>query len=130
MISPILDIEDPIEKAYNLEISSPGIDRPLVRLNDFARWAGHTAKLETHGMVDGRRRFKGVITSVDGQSIHFHRPEAAGDEPDAFSIQMSDIKEARLILTDSLIEEALKRDKALRKANNLEIEHEEQSNGN
>lgn len=64
-ISPVLDVEDPIDKAYHLEVSSPGIDRPMVRRSDFIRWQGHLVKCETSVMVDGRKRFRGKIVSVD-----------------------------------------------------------------
>src|ERR671935_2288201 len=65
-LSPVLDVEDPIDRAYRLELSSPGIDRPLVRRSDFARYAGHEAKIEMAAMIDGRRRFRGEIVGVEG----------------------------------------------------------------
>ncbi len=124
-ISPILDVEDPINAAYHLEVSSPGIDRPLVRRSDFETWAGHVAKLETSQMVNdhtgrGRKRFKGRIIKLDGEKVIFHREDAASDEEKEFSLELADIAEAKLILSDDLIREALRRDKALRKANGLE----------
>lgn len=119
-ISPILDIEDPIERAYHLEISSPGIDRPLVRVSDFSKWAGHVVKLETSQMVSGRKRYKGIIISVEGEDITFRRDAPAKDEEPEFVIPASLIKDAKLVLTDELISEALKRDKALRQANGIE----------
>lgn len=75
-ISPVLDIEDPIEQAYHLEVSSPGIDRPLVRAGDFEDWTGHVAKLETSRMVEGRKRFKGRIIKVEGGKATFRRDDA------------------------------------------------------
>lgn len=123
-ISPVLDIEDPIDRAYHLEISSPGIDRPLVRRSDFEVWAGHVAKLETLQMIDGRRRYKGVILGVDDQDITFRREAPAKDEAEEFIIPIGEIKEAKLVLTDDLITEALKRDKALRIANGLDDDNE------
>jgi len=118
-ISPILDIEDPIDREYHLEISSPGIDRPLVRKSDFATWAGYIAKLETRQMINGRKRYKGQILSVDGDEITFRREAPAKDEAPEFVIPVDEIKDAKLVLTDDLIEQALKRDKALREANGI-----------
>ena len=118
-ISPILDIEDPIDRNYHLEISSPGIDRPLVRKSDFATWAGYIAKLETRQMINGRKRYKGQILSVDGDEITFRREAPAKDEDPEFVIPVSEIKDAKLVLTDDLIDQALKRDKALREANGI-----------
>ena len=119
-ISPVLDIEDPISQAYHLEISSPGIDRPLVRLSDFVTWAGHTAKLETHQIVNGRKRYKGMIISVAGNDITFRREAPNEGEDPEFVLPITEIKDAKLVMTDDLITEALKRDKALRQANGIE----------
>lgn len=128
-ISPILDVEDPINAAYHLEVSSPGIDRPLVRRSDFDLWSGHVAKLETSQMVSdasgrGRKRFKGRIIKVDGDNVVFHREDAAADEEREFVLAFNDIADAKLVLSDDLIREALRRDKALRKANGLEEDDE------
>jgi ribosome maturation factor RimP len=68
-ISAVLDVEDPIEDAYTLEVSSPGIDRPLTRLKDFETFEGYEAKIETTDMIDGRRRFKGVLAGVEGDEV-------------------------------------------------------------
>lgn len=116
-LSPVLDVADPVPQAYSLEVSSPGIDRPLVRRSDFELWAGHLAKLETTQMVDGRRRFKGTILQVEGDALKMRRDDAPKDEEQNFTIPLSAIATARLILTDELIREALKRDKVLREAN-------------
>ncbi len=124
-ISPVLDIEDPVPQAYHLEISSPGIDRPLVRLSDFDTWAGHVVKLETRQMVNGRKRYKGTILGIKGDEITFRREQAGKDEDENFILRMGDISDAKLVLTDDLITEALKRDKALRKANGIVDDHEE-----
>ncbi len=123
-ISPILDIEDPISQAYHLEISSPGIDRPLVRLSDFVTWSGHTAKLETHQIINGRKRYKGMIISVSGNDITFRREAPNEGEDLEFVLPINEIKDAKLVMTDGLITEALKRDKALREANGIEDENE------
>ena len=119
-ISPVLDIEDPIPQAYSLEVSSPGIDRPLVRRSDFETWAGHKVKIETASMVNGRKRFKGHILKVEGDFVHVTRDDAPADSDREHAIPMSTIATARLVLTDELINEALKRDKSLREANGMD----------
>ncbi|MEM7215782.1 MAG: ribosome maturation factor RimP [Pseudomonadota bacterium] len=118
-ISPVLDIEDPIDRAYHLEISSPGIDRPLVRKSDFETWIGHTAKLETRQMISGRKRYKGMIINVGEQDVTFRREATTKDEDPEFVIPLDEIKDAKLVLTDELITEALKRDKGLQEANGI-----------
>jgi len=123
-ISPVLDVEDPINAAYHLEVSSPGIDRPLVRRPAVQTWIGHVAKLETAQMVDdgtgrGRKRFKGRIIAVEGDDVKFRRDDAAKEDVDEFTLSLGNIAEAKLVLSDDLIREALRRDKALRKANGL-----------
>ena len=129
-ISPILDIEDPISQAYHLEISSPGIDRPLVRLSDFVTWAGYTAKLETHQMINGRKRYKGMIISVEDNDITFLREAPGEDEEPNFILPIGEIKDAKLVMSDDLITEALKRDKSLREANGIEDGDESLSSEN
>ena len=114
LLSPVLDVEDPIDKAYHLEISSPGIDRPLVRRGDFETAVGHLAKLETDTVVEGRKRFRGRIAAVSEGALTLERDQASyGDEP-VVSIPLERIEDARLILTDDLIRDALKRDKKAR----------------
>jgi len=115
-ISPVLDVEDPIERAYNLEMSSPGIDRPLVRVTDFARWAGHLAKVEMEVPVEGRKRFKGVVEGAEGEFALLRRDDAKKDEPAQVKLPIRDVGEARLVLTDDLIREALRRAKAAGRA--------------
>ena len=111
-LSPVLDIADPIDRAYRLEISSPGIDRPLVRRSDFERYAGHLAKIEMAVAHQGRKRFRGILAGVDGNSVHIRRDDvAAGDEAEV-SLVMEDIADARLVLTDELIAESMRRGKA------------------
>ncbi len=117
-ISPVLDIEDPVHTAYSLEVSSPGIDRPLVRRCDFENWVGHIAKLETRYLVNNRKRFRGILIRLDGDDLILRRDNIApGEEKDAV-IPLESIGDARLILTDDLVRAALKQDKALRAANN------------
>lgn len=119
-ISPVLDIDDPIEKAYHLEVSSPGIDRPLVRRGDFEQWAGHVAKMETRSLINGRKRYKGRILKVEGDDVTFRRDEAGPGEDENFTLPLGEIAEAKLTLSDELIREALRRDKALREANGID----------
>jgi len=113
-LSPVLDVEDPIEKAYHLEVSSPGIDRPLVRKADFADALGHLVKIETSVMVGGRKRIRGRIASCDESGVTIERDQASyGDEP-VVTVPFDALSDARLILTDDLIRDALKKDKKLR----------------
>ena len=80
-LSPVLDMADPIDRAYRLEISSPGIDRPLVRKSDFDRYAGHLVKIETAIPIDGRKRFRGLLIGTEGEAARIRRDDAeAGDE--------------------------------------------------
>ncbi|MCP4073666.1 MAG: ribosome maturation factor RimP [Hyphomicrobiales bacterium] len=123
-LSPLLDIEEPVQGHYHLEISSPGIDRPLVRLSDFETWAGHIAKLETTQMVNGRKRFKGTILSTDDNKVTFRKELDNKNEDRDFTICIEDMASVKLILTDELIREALRRDKALRQANGLDSDGE------
>ncbi|MCF6321274.1 MAG: ribosome maturation factor RimP [Rhizobiaceae bacterium] len=119
-LSPLLDIEEPLPGNYHLEVSSPGIDRPLVRLSDFDTWCGHVAKLETSQMINGRKRYKGTIISTDGNKVTFRADLDSEDENPEFTIAIEDMATVKLILTDDLIRESLRRDKALRQANGLE----------
>lgn len=114
LVSPVLDVEDPIEKAYYLEVSSPGIDRPLVRKSDFETAKGHLAKIETSVMVAERKRFRGRIAEVDAEGVVIERDQASyGDEP-TVKVPFEAMAEARLILTDDLVRDALKNDKKAR----------------
>jgi ribosome maturation factor RimP len=101
VLSAVLDVEDPIGGAYTLEVSSPGIDRPLTRLDDFARFAGHLARVETGVPVDGRRRFKGQLLGLDGDRVRLRLEEPDGEE---VSLPFTAIQRAKLVLTDALIE--------------------------
>ena len=115
-ISPALDVEDPIDKAYHLEVSSPGIDRPLVRRSDFSAWTGHLAKIETSVMVDGRKRFRGRIVEADSDGVTIERDAPADGEEPVAMLDFETIPEARLVLTDDLIHDALAKDKKARHA--------------
>jgi ribosome maturation factor RimP len=96
-ISAILDVEDPIAEAYTLEVSSPGIDRPLVRPRDFERYAGHEARIETNVSVNGRRRFRGRVLGVEGDVV---RVAVEGED---IEVPFSAISKAKLVLTDELL---------------------------
>jgi ribosome maturation factor RimP len=115
-ISPVLDVEDPIGRAYHLEISSPGIDRQLVRKSDFTRWGGYSMKLETIAMINGKKRFKGKLVEGDEDGFNFVADNIAYGEQPRMHVAYGNVADARLLLTDELIREALKRDKALREA--------------
>mgnify|MGYP000686704098 CR=1 FL=1 len=105
-VSAVLDVEDPIEDAYTLEVSSPGIDRPLTRLKDFAAWEGFDARLETVEMIDGRRRFRGILAGVEGEEVLIEIPEGT------IGLRFDWLSDAKLVLTDELIAETLRAQKA------------------
>jgi ribosome maturation factor RimP len=110
-LSPVLDVADPIDRAYRLEISSPGMDRPLVRRSDFERCAGHQLKVELAVAIGGRRRFRGVLLGVEGEAARIRRDDAAPGEPSEVRLPIEDMAEAKLVLTDALIAESLRRGK-------------------
>jgi ribosome maturation factor RimP len=110
-LSPVLDVADPVEQAYRLEISSPGMDRPLVRRSDFQRYAGQFAKIEMAVPVDGRRRFRGMILGVDGDAARI-RPDDAAEDASEVLLPIGEMEKARLVVTDALVSDALKRSKA------------------
>jgi len=97
-----IERENPVEGDFELEVSSPGIDRPLTRLTDFARWAGHEAKLEVHAPIDGRKRFRGRLLGIEGQDVTI---DCQGQR---ITLPFKGIAEAKLVLTDALIAEDLK----------------------
>ena len=105
-VSATLDVEDPLEEAYTLEVSSPGIDRPLTRLKDFETWEGYEAKIETSEMIDGRRRFKGVLQGVEDGEILIEIEEQGG--PVTIGLRFDWLSDAKLVLTDELIRDVLK----------------------
>ena len=121
-VSPALDVEDPISEAYHLEVSSPGIDRPLVRRSDFERWSGHVAKIELAVPVDGRRRFRGTLLGLEDNDVALKVDDAAEGAPDRFRLPLATIGEAKLVLTDALIEDTLRQAKATRSAAGLDDE--------
>jgi ribosome maturation factor RimP len=115
-LSPVLDVADPVDRAYRLEISSPGIDRPLVRRSDFDRYAGHVAKIETAMPVEGRKRFRGVLLGIEGGAARLRRQDVAEGENADVLLPIDDMTEARLVLTDALIAESLRRGKQQERA--------------
>jgi ribosome maturation factor RimP len=106
-LSPILDVEDPIQSAYRLELSSPGIDRPLARRSDIARAIGHEVKIEMTSMVGGRKRFRGIIEGIENDAVKLKSTEGKEDAV----LPVNEIADAKLVLTDALIQESLRRDK-------------------
>jgi len=126
-ISPVLDVEDPIDKEYHLEVSSPGIDRPLVRKSDFVRWQGHLVKCETSIMIGNRKRFRGKIVEADADGFTIERDQVAYGEEQKVVIPFTALSDAKLILTDDLIRDALRADKLAKAqaANQNEADDEE-----
>ena len=110
-LSPVLDAADPIEGAYRLEISSPGIDRPLVRRSDFDRYAGHVAQVEMQAPIAGRRRFRGELIGTEGESVRLRCSDTASPEDADLLLAIDNMMEARLVLTDALVSESLRRSK-------------------
>ncbi len=125
-VSAVLDVEDPILDAYTLEVSSPGIDRPLTRLKDFDQWEGYEAKIETTELIDGRRRFKGELAGIEGDEVLINIDEGT------IGLQFDWLSDAKLVLTDDLIKEMLKQRKAAGIVNEDDfdaIEEETQTQG-
>lgn len=101
-VSAILDVEDPIRSSYTLEVSSPGLDRPLTRPKDFQRFAGYEARLETRFPIEGRRKFTGRLLGLDGEVVKLK------DEAGEVALPYAQIHKARLVLTDELLRQAQK----------------------
>jgi ribosome maturation factor RimP len=109
-LSPLLDAYDPLQGAYDLEISSPGIDRPLVRPSDFEDWAGHEAKIELTELIDGRKRFRGTLEGHENGEVRLEvELDQIGRQTIGLPVDL--IAEARLVLTDDLIRDSLRRSK-------------------
>ncbi|MDP1731814.1 MAG: ribosome maturation factor RimP [Devosia sp.] len=102
-LSPVLDVEDPIEREYHLEVSSPGIDRPLVRARDFAAYVGHEAKVELSDLIDGRKRFRGTIAAVNDETVTIRLPDAPKDTDPNHRLPLAMLAEAKLVMTDALL---------------------------
>ena len=102
-VSPVLDVEDPIDREYHLEVSSPGIDRPLVRARDFRTYLGHEAKVELGDALNGRKRFRGLIEAVTDDTVTIKLPDVPkGDDPN-FVLPLAALAEAKLVMTDRLM---------------------------
>src|SRR6187455_3542288 len=114
-LSPVLDVTDPIERTYRLEISSPGIDRPLVRKSDFERYTGHLAKIATAIPFEGRKRFRGVLAGTEGEAVRIRRDDVAEGESAEVLLPIEEMNEAKLILTDELVTEVLRREKSAKR---------------
>ena len=110
-LSPVLDADDPVDRAYRLEMSSPGIDRPLVRQSDFVRYANNFVKIEMAVAVEGRKRFRGQLLGAEGNVARLRRDDAATGETADIMLPIEDMAEAKLVLTDALIAESLRRGK-------------------
>jgi ribosome maturation factor RimP len=119
-LSPALDVADPIEKAYRLEISSPGLDRPLVRKSDFDRYTGHLVRIEMAVPIEGRKRFRGILNGTQrtelGDATRLHRDDAAEGEAADVLLPIEEMSEAKLVLTDDLVTDALRKEKAAERA--------------
>lgn len=102
-VSPVLDVEDPIDREYHLEVSSPGIDRPLVRARDFAAYVGHEAKIELSDLLDGRRRFRGIIKAADDETVTVTLPDVPKDTEPDYTLPLRLLAEAKLVMTDKLM---------------------------
>jgi ribosome maturation factor RimP len=110
-LSPVMDVADPIQRAYRLEISSPGIDRPLVRRSDFERYEGYLVKIEMAVAVGGRKRFRGLLGAIEGDVVLIDREGARDGEDPITRLPLEDISNASLVLTDELIAESMRRGK-------------------
>jgi ribosome maturation factor RimP len=110
-LSPVLDANDPMDRAYRLELSSPGLDRPLVRQSDFERYAGNVVKIEMAVAIEGRKRFRGQLLGAEGNLARIKRDDAPAGEPADVLLPIEEMAEAKLVLTDALIAEALRRSK-------------------
>lgn len=126
-VSAVLDVEDPIEENYVLEVSSPGIDRPLTRLKDFEMWKGWEARIETTELIDGRRRFKGALAGVEDEEILIEIEEA-GQEV-TIGLRFDWLSDAKLILTDDLIAEMLRQKKASGNFDESQFDEIEETDG-
>jgi ribosome maturation factor RimP len=114
-LSPVLDVADLIERSYRLEISSPGIDRPLVRKSDFERYAGHLARIEMEVPIEGRKRFRGLLGGTEGEAARLTRDDTEAGEAAEILLPIGEMSEAKLVLTDELVSQALRREKAAKR---------------
>jgi ribosome maturation factor RimP len=126
-VSAVLDVEDPILDAYNLEVSSPGIDRPLTRLKDFDTFEGYDAKLETSELIDGQRRFRGILAGVEGDDVLINIQQGADEVTVGLNIDW--LTDAKLVMTDELIREMLRQRKAAGALNETAFDEIETEDG-
>jgi ribosome maturation factor RimP len=110
-LSPVFDVTDPVDRAYRLEISSPGMDRPLVRRSDFERYAGNRVRIEMAVPVEGRRRFRGMLNGVEGNAARVQREDAAAGEPADVLLPIDEMADAKIVLSNELIANSLRRGK-------------------
>jgi len=127
-VSAALDVEDPIEENYTLEVSSPGIDRPLTRLKDFEVWTGYEARIETTELIDGRRRFKGELAGTEGDEVLI-TIEDGRDSYVTIGLKFDWLADAKLILTEELIAEMLRQKKASGNFDESQFDEIEESEG-
>jgi ribosome maturation factor RimP len=114
-LSPVLDVNEPMDGAYRLEISSPGIDRPLVRKSDFEKFAGHLVKIEMEVPFSGRKRFRGILAGVEGDHTKLKLDAATEGAESEVTLPIPDMGEAKLVLTDELVTQALRAEKAAKR---------------
>jgi ribosome maturation factor RimP len=126
-VSAVLDVEDPLSDSYVLEVGSPGIDRPLTRLKEFETFEGYDAKIETAELIDGRKRFKGVLAGVEGEEVLINL-ESQG-ETVTVGLQFDWLADAKLVMTDELIKEMLRQRKAAGTLNEDQFDEIETENG-
>jgi ribosome maturation factor RimP len=133
-LSPVLDANDPVDRTYRLELSSPGLDRPLVRQSDFERYAGNLVKIEMAVAIDGRKRFRGQLLGAEGNLARIKRDDAPAGEPADVLLPIEEMAEAKLVLSDALIAEALRRSKQAERTqarnDNQPADHSTTSNPN
>ena len=128
-LSPVLDVADPVDRAYRLEISSPGIDRPLVRRSDFDRYAGSRVRIELSMPIEGRRRFRGVLTGTDGDAARLTRDDAAPGETPEVLLPIDAMTDAKIMLSDDVITASLRRGKQSERGASASDEQSSQRNG-
>lgn len=128
-LSPVLDVADPVDRAYRLEISSPGIDRPLVRRSDFDRYAGSRVRIEMSMPIEGRRRFRGVLTGTDGDAARLTRDDAAPGETPEVLLPIDAMTDAKIMLSDDVITASLRRGKKGERGARASDEQSSQRNG-
>ena len=126
-VGAVLDVEDPITDNYTLEVSSPGIDRPLTRLKDFDTWTGYLAKIETEELIDGRKRFKGALQGTEGDEVLIEIEDQGA--PVTIGLTFDLLADAKLVLTDALIEETLRQRKHAGEIDETKFDAIEPDNG-